>query len=108
MKPFDITGVGNAIVDVLSYCDDAFIQAQKLEKGTMTLVDESRSQTLYRMIGPSTECSGGSVANSMAGIASLGTWSARALFCISLMGQRKTWRKITPWCARNWKITAAG
>lgn len=70
---YDVLGIGNAIVDVLSYVTDDFLQAQQLEKGTMTLVDETRSQQLYRLIGPSAECSGGSVANSMAGMASLGS-----------------------------------
>lgn len=76
MKTYDVVGIGNAIVDVLSYCDDAFLLAQKLPKGTMILVDEARSQQLYKMIGPSTECSGGSVANTMAGLASLGSRGA--------------------------------
>ena len=73
MKQFDVLGLGNAIVDVLSYCDDAFLHAQQLPKSTMILVEEDRSKALYRMIGPSTECSGGSVANTMAGMASLGS-----------------------------------
>jgi sugar/nucleoside kinase (ribokinase family) len=72
-KHYDVVGLGNAIVDVLSYCEDAFLKAQGLDKGTMTLVDEARSQALYKMIGPSTECSGGSVANTLAGMASLGS-----------------------------------
>lgn len=72
-KSFDVLGIGNAIVDILSYCDEAFLKAQALSKGTMTLVDETRSKALYKMIGPSTECSGGSVANTLAGMASLGS-----------------------------------
>ena len=71
-KSCDTLGIGNAIVDVLSYVDDSFLSAQGLSKGGMMLVDEARSKQLYALIGPSTECSGGSVANSMAGIASLG------------------------------------
>jgi sugar/nucleoside kinase (ribokinase family) len=71
-KLYDTLGIGNAIVDVLSHVSDDFIAAQKLGKGTMTLVDEARSKQLYSLIGPATECSGGSVANTMAGIASLG------------------------------------
>jgi len=76
MKQFDVVGLGNAIVDVLSYCEDSFLGAQQLKKGTMQLVDEARSQQLYKMIGPSTECSGGSVANTLAGLASLGSHTA--------------------------------
>ncbi len=71
-KLYDTLGIGNAIVDVLSYVEEGFLAAQKLGKGTMTLVDEARSKQLYSLIGPSAECSGGSVANTMAGIASLG------------------------------------
>lgn len=73
---YDVVGLGNAVVDVLSFVDDAFLTKQGLQKGTMTLVDEARSQQIYRLIGPSTECSGGSVANSMAALASLGSRGA--------------------------------
>ncbi len=76
MKQFDVVGIGNAIVDVLSYCDDAFLEKQGLKKGTMTLVDEARSQSIYHQIGQPTECSGGSVANTLAAIASLGSRAA--------------------------------
>jgi sugar/nucleoside kinase (ribokinase family) len=69
---FDVAGIGNAIVDVLSFSDDAFLTRVGLNKNSMTLVDEIRAETLYRQMGQSTECSGGSVANSLAGIASLG------------------------------------
>jgi sugar/nucleoside kinase (ribokinase family) len=69
---FDVAGIGNAIVDVLSFTDEAILDRQKLAKGSMTLVDEARAHALYQGMGPSTECSGGSVANSLAGIASLG------------------------------------
>ena len=76
MQNYDVVGMGNAIVDVLSYCDEKFLQAQGLSKGTMTLVGEARSKQLYSLIGPSTECSGGSVANTLAGMASLGSRTA--------------------------------
>ncbi len=71
-KLYDTLGIGNAIVDVLTHVSDEFIAGQKLGKGTMTLVDEARSKALYSLVGQATECSGGSVANTMAGIASLG------------------------------------
>ncbi|MDE3059603.1 MAG: adenosine kinase [Pseudomonadota bacterium] len=73
---FDVAGIGNAIVDVLSFVDEAFLARQDLIKGTMTLVDEHRADDLYRQMGPATECSGGSVANSLAGMASLGAKTA--------------------------------
>lgn len=76
-KPtYDVTGIGNAIVDVLSFADDSLIDKHGLGKGGMTLVDENRSQALYGQMGPSTACSGGSVANTLAGMASLGAKTA--------------------------------
>ena len=67
-----ILGIGNAIVDILSFCDEAFLQAQSLQKGSMSLIDEARADALYAAAGQATECSGGSAANTLAGIASLG------------------------------------
>ncbi len=68
----DVVGVGNAIVDVIAQASDTFIQSQGIVKGSMTLIDESRAQELYRGMGPGIESSGGSAANTMAGIASFG------------------------------------
>ena len=68
----DVVGIGNAIVDVLSQADDSFIQREKLAKGTMALIDEARAHDLYGKMGPGIEASGGSAANTIAGIASLG------------------------------------
>jgi sugar/nucleoside kinase (ribokinase family) len=68
----DVTGIGNAIVDVIAHADDALLTRLGLPKGAMTLIDEARAQALYAQMGPGIEMSGGSVANSMAGIASLG------------------------------------
>jgi sugar/nucleoside kinase (ribokinase family) len=73
---FDVAGIGNAIVDVLSFTDDSFLEKNKLAKGSMQLVDEARANVLYKQKGPTTECSGGSVANSLAGLASLGAKTA--------------------------------
>jgi sugar/nucleoside kinase (ribokinase family) len=69
---YDVIGVGNAIVDVLSPTEDAFLAAQGLDKGVMTLIDGARGTELYDAMGPSVEVSGGSAANTLAGIASLG------------------------------------
>lgn len=69
---FDVAGIGNAIVDVLASTDDSFLAAQGLPKGSMTLIDEARAEHLYEAMGPAVESSGGSCANTMAGIASLG------------------------------------
>jgi len=69
---FDVLGIGNAIVDVISRADDAFLAAHTLTKGSMMLIDEARAETLYAAMGPGIEVSGGSCGNTMAGIASLG------------------------------------
>lgn len=69
---YDVIGVGNAIVDVITTADDAFLGQHGIEKGAMTLIDEDRAKTLYAAMGPGQEVSGGSAANTLAGIASLG------------------------------------
>lgn len=68
----DVTGLGNAIVDVLGQVSDAFLTENGLTKGTMALIDEARAAELYTRMGRCVEVSGGSAANTMAGIASLG------------------------------------
>jgi sugar/nucleoside kinase (ribokinase family) len=68
----DVLGVGNAIVDVLTEADDAFLAAEGIAKGGMTLIDTPRATALYARMNPAVEMSGGSAANTMAGIASLG------------------------------------
>ena len=69
---FDVVGIGDAIVDVIAHADDAFLEREGLVKGTMTLIDAPRAEALYRIMAPAVEISGGSVGNTMAGIASLG------------------------------------
>ncbi len=68
----DVVGIGNAIVDILAYADDALVAELELERGAMTLIDAERSAFLYRRLGPAREVSGGSCANTIAGLASLG------------------------------------
>jgi sugar/nucleoside kinase (ribokinase family) len=68
----DVVGIGNAIVDVLAHAEEAFLLRQGLAKGTMALVDSRRATALYEAMGPGIEVSGGSAANTIAGIASLG------------------------------------
>ncbi len=72
MSKLDVLGVGNAIVDVLAETDDAFLAAQGIAKGGMTLIDTARANALYAAMPAGIEASGGSAANTMAGIASLG------------------------------------
>lgn len=67
-----VVAVGNALVDVLSQVDDAFVQEQQIEKGVMTLVDELRAVELYAQMPAGIESSGGSAGNTMAGFASFG------------------------------------
>lgn len=69
---FDVAGIGNAIVDVLTKTDDAFLQGEGLAKGAMTLVDEAQARQVYDKVGPALECSGGSAANTIAVLAGLG------------------------------------
>ena len=71
-QSFDVVGIGNAIVDVLIQSDDAFLENHGLTKGTMALVDESQAERLYASVGPGLETSGGSAANTLAGLAQLG------------------------------------
>lgn len=71
-SPIDVVGIGNAIVDVIAHADEAFLEKEALVKGTMALIDAERAEALYRIMGPAIEASGGSTANTMAGIASLG------------------------------------
>ncbi len=73
---FDVLGIGNAIVDILANTDDRFLVREGLEKGAMALVDAKRAGELYKKIGPAVECSGGSAANTIAGLASLGARGA--------------------------------
>lgn len=69
---YDVIAIGNAIVDVLSPCDDATIAALGLNRGGMALIDADRARTIYAAMGPATERSGGSAANTLAGMAALG------------------------------------
>ena len=68
----DVVAVGNALVDVLASATDEELVALDLVKGTMALVDQVRSESIYATMGPTTEASGGSAANTAAGVAALG------------------------------------
>src|SRR5579871_2839015 len=71
-KPFDVTAIGSAIVDVIATVDDRFLLEHGIAKGVMTLIDEYRAQTLHKALSGAREIAGGSAANTMAGLASLG------------------------------------
>ncbi len=69
---FDVTAVGNAIVDVFTQADDALLEKYALVKGAMSLIDARDAERLYAIMGPGVEISGGSAANTVAAIAALG------------------------------------
>jgi sugar/nucleoside kinase (ribokinase family) len=68
----DVVGIGNALVDVISHETDEFVAAHGLVKSAMTLIDTARAEELYGAMHPAIEMSGGSVGNSVAGLASFG------------------------------------
>ena len=69
---FEVLGIGNAIVDVIARAEDDFLLRQGMNKGAMTLIDEERAEHIYEAMGSAVEISGGSAANTIVGIASLG------------------------------------
>jgi len=69
---YDVVGIGNAIVDVLAHADEDFLVRHGMTKGSMALIDTDTADTLYNDMVSGIECSGGSVANTIAGLASLG------------------------------------
>lgn len=71
-RKYDVTAIGNAIVDVLSQSTDSFLEEQKLHKGGMSLIDALEAERLYDLMGPGVSRSGGSAANTAAGLAALG------------------------------------
>ncbi|MET0719765.1 MAG: adenosine kinase [Tardiphaga sp.] len=73
---YDVLGIGNAIFDVLVQADDGFLATHGMTKGGMALIDEARALAVYDAMGPATEMSGGSAANTIVGIASLGARAA--------------------------------
>jgi sugar/nucleoside kinase (ribokinase family) len=73
---FDVLGIGNAIVDVIARTEEDFLLKQGMHKGAMALIDEARAQAIYAAMGPAIETSGGSAANTIVGLASLGSRAA--------------------------------
>ena len=71
-RTVQLLGISNAIVDVLAHVDNEFLTRIGADPGSMTLIDEQRARDIYAMMGPATEMSGGSVANTVAGFANLG------------------------------------
>lgn len=71
-KKYQVVGIGNAMVDVLAHVEDSFLSDNGVQKGIMQLIDANRAVDLYGRMGPATEISGGSAANTIAGLAQLG------------------------------------
>src|ERR1700734_4111792 len=69
---YDVLGIGNAIVDVIARTEDDFLLKQGMNKGAMALIDEARAEQIYDAMGPAVEISGGSAANTIVGLSSLG------------------------------------
>jgi sugar/nucleoside kinase (ribokinase family) len=76
MSRFDVLCIGNAIVDIIARCDEAFLVDNHIIKGAMNLIDADRAELLYSRMGPAIEASGGSAGNTAAGIASFGSRAA--------------------------------
>src|SRR5215210_6160965 len=73
---YDVLGIGNAIVDVIARAEDDFLLRHGMNKGGMALIDEARAHAIYDAMGPAVEISGGSAANTIVGLASLGARTA--------------------------------
>ena len=71
-RRFDVTAIGNAIVDVIAQAEDSLLAQHNLPKGAMNLIDAATAEKLYAVMGPGKEASGGSAGNTIAGIAALG------------------------------------
>ncbi len=69
---YDVIAIGNAVVDVIASCQDDLIEELELNRGGMTLIDEARADDLYKAMPPAREVSGGSAANTLAGLSTLG------------------------------------
>jgi sugar/nucleoside kinase (ribokinase family) len=80
---FDVLGIGNAIVDVIARTEDDFLIRHKMRKGAMALIDQEQAAAIYDAMGPAVEVSGGSAANTIVGVASLG---GRAAFIGKVRG----------------------
>ncbi|MBT8153852.1 adenosine kinase [Epibacterium ulvae] len=76
MKTYQLVGIGNAVVDVISQCDDSFLEHMGIEKGIMQLIERDRGEVLYAAMNDRVQTPGGSVANTIAGAGALGLEAA--------------------------------
>jgi len=75
-KTYDVVGIGNAVVDVITHADDSFLDHMGITKGIMQLIERERAEVLYGAMNDRTQAAGGSVANTIAGIGNLGLKTA--------------------------------
>ncbi|MFY9210401.1 MAG: adenosine kinase [Aestuariivita sp.] len=75
-KTYDLVGIGNAVVDVISQADDCFLDNMGIEKGIMQLIEQDRAELLYGAMANRVQTPGGSVANTIAGAGALGLQTA--------------------------------
>lgn len=76
MKTYEVVGIGNAVVDVITHADDSFLDHMGIDKGIMQLVDQGRSEKLFASMNDRLQTPGGAVANTVAGVGSLGLQTA--------------------------------
>ncbi|MBT0959304.1 adenosine kinase [Alphaproteobacteria bacterium KMM 3653] len=76
MTKYQVVGIGNAVSDVITNCDDAFLEKMGIEKGIMQLIEQDRAEVLYAAMSDRVETPGGSVANTLAGLGTLGVSTA--------------------------------
>lgn len=76
MKTYQLVGIGNAVVDVITQADDSFLDHMGIEKGIMQLIERERAELLYGAMGERKQAAGGSVANTIAGAGNLGLRTA--------------------------------
>lgn len=75
-KTYDLVGIGNAVVDVITQCDDSFLDLMGIEKSIMQLIEQDRGETLYAAMNDRVQTPGGAVANTIAGAGALGMETA--------------------------------
>ena len=76
MTKYQVVGIGNAVVDVITQCDDQFLGQMGIEKGIMQLVEQERAEALYAAMSDRIQTPGGAVANTIAGAGALGMETA--------------------------------
>ena len=85
MKTYQLVGIGNAVVDVISQTDDTFLDHMGIEKGIMQLVERDRAEVLFGSMDSRTQTPGGSVANTLAGLGNLGLTNAEVAAILAFM-----------------------